>query len=113
MHELGITQNIVAIVAEYAQGKKVNRVLLEIGQLSAIMPEAVRFCFDIVSQGTVLAGAKLEILEIPGLGCCCECGAEIALEKYAGKCDCGSLQINVVNGEELKIKEIEVEEICV
>lgn len=113
MHELGITQNIVAIVAEHAQGKKVNRVLLEIGQLSAIMPEAVRFCFDVVSEGTVLAGAKLEILETPGLGRCCECGAEVLFKKYTGKCNCGSLQINVVTGEELKIKEIEVEEICV
>lgn len=113
MHELGITQNIVAIVTECAQGKKVNRVLLEIGKLSAIMPEAVRFCFDVVSQGTVLAEAKLEILETPGLGRCCECGAEIALEKYIGKCHCGSLQIDLLTGEELKIKEIEVEEICV
>lgn len=113
MHELGITQNIVAIVAEHAQGKKVNRVLLEIGQLSAIMPEAVRFCFDVVSQNTVLAGAKLEILETPGFGHCCECGEEVPLEKHTGRCSCGSLQINVVTGEELKIKEIEVEEICV
>ena len=113
MHELGITQNIVAIVTEYAHGKKVNRVLLEIGKLSAIMPEAVQFCFDVVSQGTVLAGAKLEILETPGLGRCCECGAEIDLEKHASRCDCGSLQIDLVTGEELKIKEIEVEEICV
>ena len=113
MHELGITQNIVAIVVEHAQGKKVNRVLLEIGQLSAIMPEAVRFCFDVVSEDTVLAGAKLEILETPGLGRCCECGAEVALEKHIFRCGCGSLQIDIVTGKELKIKEIEVEEICV
>ncbi len=113
MHELGITKNIVAIVTEHAQGKKVNRVLLEIGQLSAIMPESVRFCFDVVSQGTVLASAKLEILETPGLGHCCECGAEFTLEQYVFRCNCGSSKINVVTGEELKIKEIEVEEICV
>ncbi|MDJ0695149.1 MAG: hydrogenase maturation nickel metallochaperone HypA [Mastigocoleus sp. MO_167.B18] len=113
MHELGITKNIVAIVTEYAQGKKVNRVLLEIGQLSAIMPESIQFCFDVVSQGTVLASATLEILEIPGLGHCCECGKEFTLEKYVFRCDCGSSKINIVTGEELKIKEIEVEELCV
>ncbi|HAJ64667.1 MAG TPA: hydrogenase maturation nickel metallochaperone HypA, partial [Cyanobacteria bacterium UBA8543] len=66
MHELGITQNIVAIAAEHANGAKVKRVSLEIGKLSAIMPEAVHFCFDICCQGTVLEGAKLEIIEIPG-----------------------------------------------
>ncbi|MEL6458676.1 MAG: hydrogenase maturation nickel metallochaperone HypA [Cyanobacteria bacterium J06621_15] len=113
MHELGITQNIVSIVKEYAEGKKVQRVLLEIGKLSAIMPDAVRFCFDICSQGTVLETANLEIIEIPGLAICCECGSEIVLEKPVGKCNCGSNRLNLIAGEELKIKEIEVEELCV
>lgn len=113
MHELGITQNIVSIVSEHANGKKVQRVLLEIGQLSAIMPDAVRFCFDICSQGTVLETAKLEIIEIPGLAVCGECGTEIVLEKPFGKCNCGSNRLDLIAGEELKIKEIEVEELCV
>jgi hydrogenase nickel incorporation protein HypA/HybF len=113
MHELGITQNIVAIVSEHAQNKKVQRVLLEIGKLSAIMPDAVRFCFDICSKGTVLEGAILEIREITGLARCRQCGAEIALDKPFGSCDCGSLQLDLIAGEELKIKEIEIEELCV
>ncbi|MBD2165520.1 hydrogenase maturation nickel metallochaperone HypA [Calothrix sp. FACHB-156] len=113
MHELGITQNIVAIVTEHAQGKKVQRVALEIGKLSAIMPDAIRFCFDICAQGTVLEGAKLEIIEIPGLAECRQCGNKIALDKPFGICECGSVQLNLITGEELKIKEIEIEEICV
>lgn len=113
MHELGITQNIVAIVSEYAQGSKVNRILLEIGKLSAIMPDAVQFCFDICSKGTSLEGAVLEIREIPGLAKCRQCGAEIALEQPFGICGCGSVHLDVITGEELKIKEIEVEEVCV
>jgi hydrogenase nickel incorporation protein HypA/HybF len=113
MHELGITQNIVAIVTEHAQGKKVQRVLLEIGKLSAIMPDAIQFCFDICSQGTILEGAILEILETPGLAKCRECGKEIILEKPFGSCSCGSWQLDLITGEELKIKEIEIEEICV
>lgn len=113
MHEVGITQNIVAIVAEYAKNTKVRRVLLEIGKLSAIMPDAISFCFDVCSQGTVLEGAILEILQIPGLGRCCQCGAEVPLEKPFGVCNCGSKQLNLIAGEELKIKEIEVEDLCV
>jgi hydrogenase nickel incorporation protein HypA/HybF len=113
MHELGITQNIVAIVNEYAQGSKVSRVSLEIGKLSAIMPDAIKFCFDICSQGTVLAGATLEIIEIPGLAKCRQCGAEIALDKPFGICKCGSVHLDLITGEELKIKEIEIEEVCV
>lgn len=113
MHEVGITQNIVAIVAEYAKNTKVRRVLLEIGKLSAIMPDAISFCFDVCSQGTVLEGAILEILQIPGLGRCCQCGAEVPLDKPFGVCNCGSKQLNLIAGEELKIKEIEVEDLCV
>ncbi|MEH1777746.1 MAG: hydrogenase maturation nickel metallochaperone HypA [Nostoc sp.] len=113
MHELGITQNIVAIVTENAKGAKVQRVLLEIGKLSAIMPDAIRFCFDICTQGTILAGAKLEIVEIPGLAKCRQCGTEISVDKPFGICNCGSVQLDLIAGEELKIKEIEIEELCV
>lgn len=109
MHELGITKNIVAIVAEHAKGAKVQRVLLEIGKLSTIMPDAIRFCFDICTQSTVLEGAKLEILEIPGLAKCRQCNAEIYLDKPYGVCNCGSVKLDFITGEELKIKEIEIE----
>ncbi|NJL63228.1 MAG: hydrogenase maturation nickel metallochaperone HypA [Methylacidiphilales bacterium] len=112
MHELGITQNIVAIVCEHAQGKKVQRILLEIGKLSAIMPDAVRFCFDICSQGTVLENAILEIQEITGLAKCDRCGNTIILNQPFGQCQCGNFELHLIAGEELKIKEIEVEELC-
>lgn len=113
MHELGITQNIVAIVTEHAQGKKVKRVVLEVGKLSAIMPEAIRFCFDICSQGTILAEALLEIREITGRGKCCQCGTEINLTIPFVCNACGSRELDIIAGEELTIKEIEIEEICV
>jgi hydrogenase nickel incorporation protein HypA/HybF len=113
MHELGITQNIVAIVSEHAQGAKVNRVVLEIGALSAILPEAIEFCFDICTQDTLLVGAILEINRIPGLARCRICKAEITLDKPFGICSCGSVELDLIAGEELKIKEIEIEEICV
>lgn len=66
MHELSITRNVVAIVSERAQGQRVTRVRLEIGRLSAVVPDSIRFCFDICAQGTPLAGAELEIIESAG-----------------------------------------------
>ena len=114
MHELGITENIVAIASEYAQGLTVKQVTLEIGQLSAVMPEAIRFCFDVCCRGTVLEGATLEIIEIPGLGRCRHCAIEMSLTQPFGICDrCGSVELEIIQGEELKIKELEVEELCV
>lgn len=114
MHELGITQNIVAIVAEHAQGSPVRRVTLEIGQLSEIMADAIHFCFDICCQETVLESATLEIIEVPGRGKCQDCGAEINLSQPFGSCDrCRSVKLDIIQGQELKIKEIEIDEICV
>ncbi|MCU0543620.1 MAG: hydrogenase maturation nickel metallochaperone HypA [Oscillatoriaceae cyanobacterium Prado104] len=114
MHELGITQNIVAIALEHSRGAKVRRVSLEIGKLSAIMPDAVRFCFDVCCQGTALEGASLEILEIPGIGQCRQCGSEIPLDLPFGICtSCGGTDLRLIQGEELKITELETDEICV
>lgn len=107
MHELGITQNIVAIVVEHANNQNVKKVVLEIGQLSAIMPDAIRFCFDICTQGTILEQATLEIKEITPVGECRQCGAQTKL-LIPYICEaCGSRELNIIAGEELKIKEIE------
>ena len=108
MHELGITRNIVEIVSEHAGENRVKRVALDIGKLSAVLPESIRFCFDVCSKDTVLENATLEINEIPGRGRCKSCGAEIDLAQLFDSCSCGSLLITCIAGEELKIKEIEV-----
>ncbi|MGK7896447.1 MAG: hydrogenase maturation nickel metallochaperone HypA [Xenococcus sp. (in: cyanobacteria)] len=110
MHELGITENIVALAIEYAEGLLVTKITLEIGQLSAVMPEAIHFCFDVCCRGTVLEGATLEIIEIPGLARCRQCGTEMSLAQPFGICNnCGSIELEIIQGEELKIKEMEVD----
>jgi hydrogenase nickel incorporation protein HypA/HybF len=109
MHELGITQNIVAIVTEHARGARVKRVALEIGKLSAIMPEAIRFCFDVCARDTLLEGAELTIAEIEGLGRCSSCDTRVTLAQLFGRCSaCGSSQIQCIAGQEMKIKEMEL-----
>ena len=108
MHELGITQQIVEIVAEHANGSPVKRVVVEIGKLTAVMPDAVRFCFDICAEGTVAESAELQIIETPGLAICRTCGADMELEHPFVRCDCGSTELDWVAGEELRILEMEV-----
>jgi hydrogenase nickel incorporation protein HypA/HybF len=109
MHELGLTRSVVAICSERAQGAKVRRVTLEIGELTAVLPESVRFCFDICAQGSVLEGALLEIVEVAGAAICRDCGGAVALHALYGRCSCGSANLRLVAGEELRIKEMEVE----
>ena len=107
MHELGITRNIVAIVSEHAGENQVKRVLLEIGKLSAIMPDAIRFCFEVCSKGTPLENAELQINEVQGIAQCQACGAEFEIDQLFGRCGCGSNHIRCITGEEMKIKEME------
>jgi hydrogenase nickel incorporation protein HypA/HybF len=112
MHELGITRSVVAICAEHALQHGVNarvtRVTLEVGKLSAVMPDALRFCFDICAKDTLVDGAELEIVEIPGRGRCRGCGTEIDLAQLFGRCICGNTDLELLAGEELKIRTMEV-----
>jgi hydrogenase nickel incorporation protein HypA/HybF len=110
MHELSITRSVVAIVSEHAAGQRVTRVRLEIGRLSSVMPEAIRFCFDVCARGTPLEGAALEIVEIAGRGRCSDCGEERSMSVPAGRCpECSIGTLRPIAGQELNIKEMELE----
>lgn len=110
MHELGITRNIVAIVSNAAQGRRVRRVTLEVGELSGVMTDAIAFCFDVVVAGTVLEGAELDIRTIEARARCGACGIEFATATLYTPCACGSHQLERLQGEELNIKSMELEE---
>ena len=107
MHELGITRNIVAIVSEHASGRKITRVALDVGRLSGVMSDAIRFCFDVVTRETCVEGAQLDIHDIEGRGRCRDCGAEFATPALFTPCACGSRNVERVAGEELKVREFE------
>lgn len=108
MHELGITRNIVSIVSEHAKGARVKRVSLEIGKLSAVLPDAIRFCFDVCAEGTELENADLEIIEVAGLKKCQDCEMITETNQVVGPCDCGSWNTMPIAGEELRVKEMEL-----
>jgi hydrogenase nickel incorporation protein HypA/HybF len=108
MHELALVTQVVEIACERSGGAKVRRVVLEIGQLSLVLPDAVRFCFDIVASGTACQGATLDIVQTPGRGRCRRCGRELALASLLAECACGDYDIEVIGGQELRVKEMEV-----
>jgi len=66
MHELGITEEIIYFAERYATSEKVRRIVVEIGRETAVLPDAVRFCFDLCAEGTPVEGAELEIVELAG-----------------------------------------------
>ena len=110
MHELAITESLVACVLENFAQSKVTRLVVEIGKLSGVVPDSVRFCFDICAKGTVLEGAKLDIHEPPGRGRCRDCGGDANLDDGIPLCVCGSSNLEILGGRELKITQLEVAE---
>jgi len=111
MHEMSITQGIIELCLQHAGGRRVISLEVEIGELSNVVPEAIEFCFAACSLDTLLDGAELAIIRIPGRGECRGCGYETPLKELFGACQqCGSNRVVIVAGEEMRVREIEVED---
>ncbi len=113
MHELSLAESVLEIITESAREQhfqRVRSVVLEIGRLSAVEPDAMRFCFDVVMCGTLADGAKLEIIETPGEGSCLACNAQFAMTEQYGLCpDCGSPRLQIIAGDRMRVKDMAVE----
>ncbi|WP_431951325.1 hydrogenase maturation nickel metallochaperone HypA [Nocardia lijiangensis] len=112
MHEMAITQSVVDAVCEHAAGRRVHSVTVEVGALCAIVPEAMQFCFELATEGTVADGAELVIRTVPGTAVCRSCGADFALADLILLCECGSADVEIRSGRELRIRTMEVSEPC-
>lgn len=108
MHELAITESLVDAVTERLPGQRVSCVRLEIGVLSGVVPDSVRFCFDLVAEGTSLEGAQLEITQPPAACHCRICGSDFEPDGPIVMCACGSAEVTVLAGQELKITSVQV-----
>jgi len=110
MHELSLLENVKEIVEEYAlnqQFKKVSQITLEIGVLSCIEPDALRFGFDVVMQGTLAEQAELILLELAGQGVCQRCHQSVSMKTLYEPCQfCGHPFITITQGTEMRIKDL-------
>lgn len=112
MHELSITQQVVDQIVAKLGDVPVRRVRLEVGRVSGIVPDAMAFCFELVTAGTGLEGATLEFERPSGSARCHGCGAEFDTAEVLPLCACGSADIEVTGGAELRIREVEVDSAC-
>jgi len=113
MHEMSLAEGVLHILQEQAKSQnytKVKTVWLEIGELSHVDPDAIAFCFDAVVRGTLADGAKLEIAHTPGQAWCHNCLEQVAISGLAHPCPkCGGHRIQVTDGDDLRVKEVEVD----
>ena len=109
MHEISIVENIIKIVvAEMPKHNitKVDSIKLRIGDMSHIVPEALTFGFEVMSDGTALEGAKIIIENVPTKGRCKQCGHEFEVEDWLENCPkCEKMDVEIISGKELDIVE--------
>jgi hydrogenase nickel incorporation protein HypA/HybF len=113
MHEMSLAESVLQLIEDAARTQKFRRVrtvVLEIGALAAVEPDAMHFCFDAVTRGSIAEGARLEILDKPGEGWCNECGKMVLLRERFGLCpECGGTRVKITGGNEMRVQELEVE----
>lgn len=114
MHEMSIAEGIVDIALDTAKenhGQKVKSIQVQIGRLSGVEPDALHFCFDAVTKGTIAEGARLDIEVVPIKGQCLECNHEFSVENYLFRCpQCESTVVHVSSGRELRVLSIDIDE---
>jgi hydrogenase nickel incorporation protein HypA/HybF len=113
MHEMSLAMAVLQIVEDAASEQRFQRVktvFLEIGELAAVEPEAMRFCFEAVIRGTLAEGAVLTVIEVAGEGLCFNCHQTVPLAARYDPCPaCGGYPVQATGGTEMRVKELEVE----
>ena len=108
MHELAITQSVVDMVAERTAGRPVSLVRLEVGRLSGVVPDAMEFYYELIIGGTALEGSTLVIEQTPGAAHCRSCGRDFTLDELILLCRCGSAEVDLIAGRELRVLSVEL-----
>lgn len=122
MHEMAITQAMLDLALEHAQGHRITDVYLRVGGVSGIVPQSVEFYFEYLSQGTLAEGARLHFETVPVEMTCLDCGRQadlsdwtdeppraIMVQALARGCQCGSKNLRVTGGTGFDMVSLEVE----
>ena len=113
MHEMGIAMQVVEIataaIPEGMGGNRVERVNLTVGKLSGVVPDSLRFCYDVVVRDTALAGSTLDIREVPVTAACGDCGHRWTADRPEFHCPrCAGPSVRILTGRELEVVSIDI-----
>ncbi len=108
MHELAMAEGLLRDVLDAADGRGVEAVRVRIGRLHAVMPDSLRFSFQLLSEDTAASAATLEIIDDPIVLHCHRCGERREGDLWAAAvCDqCGESGMALVGGAGLAVEEV-------
>ncbi|WP_366922177.1 hydrogenase maturation nickel metallochaperone HypA [Metallumcola ferriviriculae] len=111
MHEIAIVDNLITVVDDQVkehQLEKVHRVHLVVGQLTGVVEDVLRFCWQVSAEGTPWEGAQLTVDQKAAVALCADCNVEYELKEQCFACPhCGGAIKSLVTGKELYIDYIE------
>jgi len=114
VHEMGITQGILAAsfeAAEEAGATRITEIRVSVGELTEVMDFALQFAFESLTPGTMAEGAVLVVNHVPARSKCLECGNVFEHDRFDMLCPaCGSFALESLSGRELQIDSIETDE---
>jgi hydrogenase nickel incorporation protein HypA/HybF len=112
MHELSLVLNMIEICEEQGRLKgfeRIEKIVIEAGELSGVSVPSLRFSFDSARKGTIAEWAVLEVMEPPGTGWCESCSRTVLLNDPFRECpDCGQGGITPTGGMDFRIRELTV-----
>lgn len=114
MHETSLMQNLLADAAQALapfQVARVNEICVKAGILASVLPDALTFAFEALSQGTIFAGAELSLEQLPLTARCRRCGAEYDSMEIPPHCPtCGSGEAEIAGGWQVLLAAIDFDE---
>lgn len=109
MHELSICHAIARTAVEHAEGRPVTQVTVQIGHLRQVVPDALQFSWEAVSNTTDLKDAELVIEQVPAVVECNACAAKTTLDLPILVCGaCDGFDVRLLSGEELLVVSIDL-----
>jgi hydrogenase nickel incorporation protein HypA/HybF len=109
VHELSVCDAILGTTMQRANGRPVSQVTVRIGHLRQVVPDALQFGWEVLTDSTEMKGCELVIEQVPAVVECHDCGSETTLDMPIQVCGtCGSFEVKLLSGEEFLIVSMQV-----
>lgn len=112
---MSIAQDILEIVQDTLNKErldgsvKLKEVAVQVGELVAVVPESLEFCFNVLAENTAMNGVQLKIEIVPLTVRCQDCQRQFHVENFLFICPrCQSTKLDIIRGQELIISHLEV-----